>query len=92
MTDQHPGPERLSDRLKELPEDLKKIQLEQRPPNQPSFLTVVLVSAAVLIVIFIVAIVVLHLDRGKLFRHSPKHPTSQLILPNPAPAPLPQWT
>jgi hypothetical protein len=81
---EHPSdrkPEHLSDRLKEIPEDLKKIQIEQLPPNQPSFLTVVLLFAAALIVIFLLAIFFLHLDAGKLFRRHPQQPTSQLILP-----------
>jgi hypothetical protein len=67
------------------------MQLEQLPPNQPSFLTVVLLFAAAFIVILILAIFFLHLDRGKLFRHHRPHPTSQLILPpvaTPSPARL----
>jgi hypothetical protein len=79
MNDQNDRPEPLSDRLKE---DLKHIQLEQLPPNQPSFLTVVLLFAGALIVIFILAIFFLHLDRGKLFRRNRPHPTSQLVLPS----------
>jgi len=58
------------------------MKLEEYPPNQPSFLTVVLLFAAALVVIFILAIFFLHLDRGKLFRHNRPHPTSQLILPH----------
>jgi hypothetical protein len=85
MNDPDDRPEPLSDRLKELPEHLKHIQLEQLPPNQPSFLTVVLLFAAALIVIFILSIFFLHLDRGKLFRRSHPHPTSQLILPSAVP-------
>jgi hypothetical protein len=81
MSDPPRQPEHLSDRLKEIPEDLKKIQLEQYPPNQPNFLTVVLLFAAALIVIFILAIFFLHLDRGKLFRHLRSQPASQLVLP-----------
>lgn len=74
MKDPNEHSETLSDRL-------KHVQLEQLPPNQPSFLTVVLLFAAALIVLFILAIFVLHLDRGKLFRRHQQHPTSQLILP-----------
>lgn len=86
MNDQKNHSEHLSDRLKE---DLKHVQLEQLPPNQPSFLTVVLLFAAALIVIFILAIFFLHLDRGKLFHRHPQHPTSQLTLPTVAtPAPV----
>ncbi len=58
------------------------MKIEQLPPNQPSFLTVVLLFAAALIVICILAIFFLHLDAGRLFRRHPKHPTSQLILPS----------
>ena len=81
----HPEhPEHLSDRLKHLPEELKHIQLEQLPPNQPSFLTVVLLFAGALIVIFILAMIFLHLDRNKLFQRHPQHPTSRLVLPSSA--------
>lgn len=79
MPDQSEHPERLSERLKE---DLEHLQIEQRPPNQPSFLTVVILFAAALIVIFILAIFFLHLDKGKLFRRGRSHPTSQLVLPH----------
>ena len=83
-------PEHLSDRLKGLPHELETLQLEQLPPNKPSFLLVVILFAAALIIIFIVAIFVLHLDRGRLFSHHPKHPTSRLILPSaPASPPAP---
>jgi hypothetical protein len=64
------------------------MKLEQLPPNQPSFLTVVLLFAAALIVIFILAIFFLHLDRGKLYRRHTVHPTSQLILPSGPSSPL----
>ena len=65
------------------------MKLEQYPPNQPSFLTIVLLFAGAIIVIFILAIFFLHLDRNRLFRHNRTHPTSQLILP---PAPLSSFT
>ncbi len=58
------------------------MKIEQLPPNQPSFLTVVLLFAAALIVILILAIFFLHLDAGRLFRHHHKEPTSQLVLPS----------
>ena len=78
MEDKNDDSERLPDRLKD---DLKHIQIEQLPPNQPSFLTVVILFAAALIVIFILAIFFLHLDKGKIFRRSRAHPTSQLVMP-----------
>jgi len=62
--------------------NLHGMQLEQLPPNQPSFLTVVLLFAAAFIVILILAIFFLHLDRGRLFSRHRQHPTSQLILPS----------
>jgi hypothetical protein len=84
MNEQPDHPKHLSDRLKELPEELKHVQLEQLPPNQPSFLTVVLLFAGALIVLFILAMFFLHLDRNRLFRSHPQHPTSQLVLPTTA--------
>jgi hypothetical protein len=86
MNDQPNQPEHLSDRLKD---DLKKIQLEQLPPNQPSFLTVVLLFAAAFIVILILAIFFLHIDRNKLFHRHPQQPTSQLVLPSAPSQPVP---
>lgn len=78
-------PEHLSDRLKGLPNELKNLQLEQSPPNSPSFLLVVILSGVALIIIFILAIFVLHLDGGKLFNRHRQHPTSQLVLPSTRP-------
>ena len=77
-----------SGRIKELSKELEQqfTHIEQQPPNQPNFLMVVLLFAAALIVIFIVAIFVLHLDRGRLFGHHRQHPTSQLILPAATPS------
>jgi len=80
MKDPKEHSEHLSDRL-------KHIQLEQLPPNKPSFLLVVLLFAATIIIVFIIAIFFLHLDRGRLFHHSTKHSTSQLILPAAGPKP-----
>lgn len=82
MTDRPNQPKHLSDRLKALPDQLENLQLEQVRPNKPSFLLVVLLSGVALIILFIVAIFVLHLDGGKLFNHHRQHPTSQLILPS----------
>jgi hypothetical protein len=59
-----------------------KIQLEQRPPNQPSFLTVVLIAAAAVIVIFIIAIFVLRFGHGRMEHPFRGHPSSRLTLPD----------
>jgi hypothetical protein len=82
MNDQPRQPEHLSDRLKGLPSELENLQLEQLPPNKPSFLLVVILAGVALIIVFIVAIFVLHLDGGRLFNHHQKHATSQLVLPS----------
>jgi hypothetical protein len=84
MREEQQHPEHLSERLKQVPEFVKEQfgTVEQQPPNKPSFLFVVLLSGAAIIVIFIIAIFVLHLDGGRLTRErSHKHPTSQLVLP-----------
>jgi hypothetical protein len=58
------------------------MEIEQLPPKQPNFLLVVLLSAAVLLVIFILAYLFIHFDGGHLtFHHHRAHPTSQLVLP-----------
>jgi hypothetical protein len=88
MNDQDHQPENLPDHLKELSAELKQqfTHIEQEPPNKPSFLLVVLLSGVAIIIIFILAIVILHLDGNRFGRHSfRKHPTSQLVLPS-APA------
>jgi amino acid transporter len=67
------------------PRILFVMEIEQRPPNQPNFLLVVLLSAAVLIGIFILAYLFVHFDGRHLgFRHHRANPTSQLVLPAPA--------
>ena len=77
--------EHLSQRLKEeLPKELEQqfTHLEQLPPNKPSFLLVVILFAVSLIVIFLLALLVLHLAGSRFGRHTfRKNPTSQLILP-----------
>ena len=88
MNDQPRPPEHLSDRLKELPNELENLQLEQVRPNKPNFLLVVLLSAGLLTLLFILAIFFLHLDASKLFKRHPKEPTSQLVLPSPSAPPL----
>ncbi len=91
MADQHDHaehPHRLKEdlhkHLQEIPKKLKEIpyNLEQRPPNKPSFLTVVLISGAAIIVIFILALIALHAGGFGLRRSLSKHPSSQLILPS----------
>lgn len=67
---------------------MKKIQLEQQPPNKPSFLTVVLIAAGAILVIFIIVLIALHLGHGRIehpLRDHPSHPTSQLIRPSVSP-------
>jgi hypothetical protein len=86
MKEQH----HLSDRARELSKELEQqfTHLEQQPPNKPNFLLVVLIAGATVIVIFIVAILVLHLDGSRFGRHSfRKQPTSQLVLPDSVPTP-----
>ena len=58
------------------------MQLEQEPPNKPNFLGILLLAAGAIIVIFIIAIFVLHLDGGRrTHERFRKHPTSELVLP-----------
>jgi hypothetical protein len=58
------------------------MEIEQRPPNQPNFLLVVILFGVALIVIFILAILFVSFDGKHLtFRHHRAHPTSQLVLP-----------
>jgi hypothetical protein len=85
MTDRPGQPKHLADRLKGLPHQLENLQLEQVRPNKPSFLLVVILAGVALIILFIVAIFVLHLDAGKLFNHHRTHPASQLVLPSTRP-------
>ena len=85
---------RLADRLKEETPDFIEKQfghIEQQPPNKPSFLLVVLLSGAALIVIFIVAWTILRWGGGARFLNKSHRnvPTSQLIVPAIA-RPLPQ--
>jgi hypothetical protein len=74
-----------SDRAKELSKELKQqfTHLEQEPPNRPSFLIVVLLSAVTLIIIFIIAWTILRWAGGARFlnRSHRKVPTAQLIMP-----------
>jgi hypothetical protein len=58
------------------------MDIEQRSPNKPNFLLVVILSGVVLIAIFILAYFFIDFDGNHLtFRHHPAHPTSQLVLP-----------
>ena len=67
-------------------EKLENIEIEQHPPNKPSFLKVVLLSGAAIIVIFVIAYFVLEWSNsGIVPKHHYKSPTSQLIEPAPLP-------
>ena len=58
------------------------MKLEQQPPNKPNFLLVVLISGAAILVLFVIALFVLHVDRRALMHGSFRRvPTSQLVLP-----------
>jgi hypothetical protein len=58
------------------------MKLEQQPPNKPNFLAVVLIFGAALIVLFLVALLVLHVDPRALMHGSFRRvPTSHLVLP-----------
>lgn len=95
MKDERHHLEEISTRVKEeLPEFLEKQfgHIEQRPPNRPSFLLVVLLSAGVIIIIAILAVLILHLGGANTTAHPfRKHPTSQLIQPPPPAVPV-RWT
>ena len=59
------------------------MEIEQLPPKQPNFLLVVLLSGAVLVVLFILAYLFVDFNGHHLtFRHHQAHPTSQLVLPS----------
>jgi hypothetical protein len=84
MSEEHQHPEHLSDRLKEVPGFIKEQfgTIEQEPPNKPSFLLIVALFGATIIVIFIIAIFILHLGGAGLTKHSVRHhPTSRLVMP-----------
>jgi hypothetical protein len=71
------------------------MEIEQHAPNKPNFLLVVLLSGAVLVLLFILAYFFIDFDGNHLtFRHHVAHPTSQLLLPNtpPFPAQIPAQT
>ena len=54
--------------------------IEQRPPNRPNFMLVLVLFGATIIAVFVIAYFVLDWDAGGLLpkRHA-KHPTSQLV-------------
>ena len=65
-------------------EPVKQVEqsFEQGLKKRPSFLAVVLMSVAAILVIFVVAIFVLHLDGGHLVPHGKTtHPTTSMLLP-----------
>ncbi|HEV2578254.1 MAG TPA: hypothetical protein VGU25_13685 [Acidobacteriaceae bacterium] len=90
MTDQHDTAhphhlkEELHKQLHEIPQKLKEIpsHLEQQPPNKPSFLTVVVLSGVAVIILFILALIALHVFHGRLESPFRAHPSSQLVLPS----------
>ena len=63
------------------------MDIEERPPNRPNFLLILILFGATIIAVFVVAYFVLDWDAGGLLpkRHS-KHPSSQLVLHRPGAA------
>ncbi len=66
------------------------MDIEQIRPKKPNFGLVVGLSCATLVIIFVFALFFVHFDGKHLtFRHHSAHPTSQLVLPVPAPTAQP---
>ncbi len=66
------------------------MEIEQRPPNQPNFLLIVILFGVALIALFILAILFIGFDGKHLtFRHHQAHPISRLILRLPSPTSKP---
>ncbi|MGA7159079.1 MAG: hypothetical protein WBY53_19695 [Acidobacteriaceae bacterium] len=60
------------------------MEIEQRPPEQPNFLMIVILFCVTIVVIFVLAILFIHVHRKHLgFPDHHAHPTSQLVLPAP---------
>jgi len=60
------------------------MEIEQRDPEQPNFLLVVILFGATLLVVFVLALIFLRFDGKHItFRHRRAHPTSQLVYPFP---------
>ena len=93
MKDERHHLEELSSRIKEEAPKFIEEQfghIEQQRPHKPSFLLVVMLFAATIIIVFILAIVFLHLGGNKLGSHSVrKSPTSQLVRPKSTSPPMP---
>jgi hypothetical protein len=59
--------------------------IEQRPPHRPNFLLVVVLSAVGILVVFAIALLMLHVGPHRLLpgKHT-EHPTTRLVLPGAA--------
>jgi hypothetical protein len=63
------------------------MEIEQKPPNRPNFLLIVLMSGATILVILIAAYFLLHGEARHYLRPSPsQHPASELRAPAGPPA------
>jgi hypothetical protein len=61
------------------------LEIEQRPPNQPNFLLIVLLFLAAIVVILVLAYLFLDFEGGHIhLRHRQSGYASQLSLPNSA--------
>jgi hypothetical protein len=58
------------------------MEIEEVRPNKPNFPLIVALSVVVIGIVFVIALLVLHLEGKHLLPHRPdKHPTSELRLP-----------
>lgn len=58
------------------------MDIEQVRPNKPNFLLILGLFCGVILVLFVLALLFLHVDAGHIaFRHHSAHPTSFLQLP-----------
>lgn len=59
------------------------MEIEQRPPNRPNFLLVVLLFGAAILVVFVLAYVVLHFGNKHVVPDGNNpHPNAALVLPS----------